>query len=405
MRALAAAAKLDVTIDSAGTGGWHVGELPDPRSRAAAAKRGYELTHRARQFQVTDFDRFDLVVAMDRENLANLERMARGRRTPPRIALLRAYDPSAPDGAEVPDPYSGGDGRVRARARPLRARVPRPRRRDRTRMKPESTGSRAGAAVTAIDPVAGGDINDAFRVRLADGRIVFVKSHGHAPPGMFAAEAAGLDWLRAGSSQLIVPRVLAITDAWLVLEWLELDGRPDLAALGRGLAELHRAGAPSFGLDRTSYLATLPQDNTPAADWPTFYVERRLRPLCTRARLDVDAQLDRLRARADVFGPPEPPARLHGDLWWGNVASVRGVPVVIDPAVYGGHREIDLAMLALFGGLPDALIRAYAELSPLADGWRDRIALHQLYPLAAHACLFGGSYGAQVVRTLATFVG
>ena len=259
-----------------------------------------------------------------------------------------------------------------------------------------------GAEIVATDPVAGGDINDAFRVRLADGRVVFVKSHDHAPPGMFAAEAAGLEWLRAGP--LRVPRVLAVDDAWLALEWLDLDGRPDLAAFGRGLAELHRIGAPTFGLDRASYLATLPQDNTPADDWPTFYVERRLRPLCTRAKLNVDAELDRLRANIDRFGPSEPPARLHGDLWWGNVASIGGAPVVIDPAVYGGHREIDLAMLALFGELPDALIAAYAELTPLADGWRDRIALHQLYPLAAHACLFGGSYGAQVVRTLATYV-
>ena len=198
--------------------------------------------------------------------------------------------------------------------------------------------------------------------------------------------------------------MIAVDDDWLALEWLDLDARPDLAAFGRGLAELHRVGAPSFGLDRANYLATLPQDNAPAREWPAFYIERRLRPLCTRAKLRVDAQLDRLRTRADLFGPPEPPARLHGDLWWGNVASVAGAPVVIDPAVYGGHREIDLAMLALFGGLPDAWIRAYEEIMPLADGWRDRIALHQIYPLSAHACLFGGSYGAQVVRMLATYV-
>ena len=108
MRALVGEAKLEIEVASAGTGGWHVGELPDPRTRAAAAKRGYELTSRARQFVVTDFDRFDLVVAMDRENLANLERMARGRRIKPEIRLLRSYDPTAPEGAEVPDPYSGG---------------------------------------------------------------------------------------------------------------------------------------------------------------------------------------------------------------------------------------------------------------------------------------------------------
>jgi fructosamine-3-kinase len=271
-----------------------------------------------------------------------------------------------------------------------------------------------GSAVTDVRALAGGDINDAYRVTLADGRSVFVKEHGRAPAGMFEAEAAGLDWLRDGSSPagdsaassgLRVPRVLAVDGAWLALEWLALDGRPAPAVLGRGLAALHRIGAPSFGLDRANYLATLPQDNTPEPDWPTFYVERRLRPLCRRAKLGLDRQLDALLATRDCFGPPEPPARLHGDLWWGNVAACDDAPVIFDPAVYGGHREIDLAMLALFGGVPAALAGAYAEVYPLADGWRERVGLYQLYPLAAHACLFGGGYGSQVARTLERYAG
>jgi fructosamine-3-kinase len=258
-----------------------------------------------------------------------------------------------------------------------------------------------GAAVVAREPVSGGDINDAYRATLDDGRVVFLKQHAHPPPGMFAAEAHGLDWLREGP--LRVPRVLAIADDHLALEWLELRGKPDPRALGSGLARLHALGAPSFGLDRDNFLATLPQDNTPEPDWPGFYVERRLRPLCRRAKLGLDRELDRLRA-ADIWGPEEPPARLHGDLWWGNVAASAGEPVILDPAVYGGHREIDLAMLALFGGLPDALIGAYEEVFPLAGGWRERIALHQLYPLAAHACLFGGGYGSQVRATLGRLI-
>lgn len=265
----------------------------------------------------------------------------------------------------------------------------------------------SGLKIVDRQPVHGGDINEAFKATLDDGRIVFVKQHARAPTGMFAAEAAGLEWLREGP--LRVPRVLEIADDHLMLEWLDLSGpplsgRPEPRALGRGLAALHQLGAPSFGLDRANFLATLPQDNTPEVDWPTFYVERRLRPLCTRAKLGVDEQLDALRERPDLFGPPEKPARLHGDLWWGNVAAIGFQPVLIDPAVYGGHREIDLAMLALFGGLPDALIAAYDEVHPLSDGWRDRIPLHQLYPLAAHACLFGGGYGTQVVRTLERYV-
>jgi fructosamine-3-kinase len=265
-----------------------------------------------------------------------------------------------------------------------------------------------GSDIVRADSVSGGDINDAYRVELGDGRRVFVKSHEQAPAGMFAAEAAGLDWLHAGPVR--VPRALAVSDSWIVLEWLDLRDRPDPDAFGRSLAALHYTGAGWFGLDAPNYLATLPQDNTPEPDWPAFYVERRLRPLCRRAKLGLDRELDRLRAHSDVFGPPERPARLHGDLWWGNVASAvvpngGGVTeaVIFDPAVYGGHREIDLAMLALFGGLPDRLVDAYDEVWPLADGWRERLALHQLYPLAAHACLFGGGYGAQVKTALARF--
>jgi fructosamine-3-kinase len=259
------------------------------------------------------------------------------------------------------------------------------------------------------EPIAGGDINDAWRVELADGRRVFVKTHGAPPPGMYAAEAAGLAWLAEGPIR--VPRVLAVADGFLALEWLEL-GRGRSAGsgpgatfdeqLGRGLAQLHALGAPGLGHTRDNYLATLPQDNTPAADLPTFWIERRLRP--TIARLGDAAlltRLDRLAARPERFGPPERPARLHGDLWWGNVGRAGGgEPVVFDPAVYGGHREIDLAMLALFGGLGDTLLDAYREIWPLDPEWRSRLGLWQLYPLAVHAVLFGGGYVPQLARGL-----
>ncbi len=256
-------------------------------------------------------------------------------------------------------------------------------------------GAALGSPVAAIEAIPSGDVNEAHRVTLVDRRVVFVKSHRTPPPGMFAAEVAGLAWLRG---PVHVPEVLAHAEHWLALAWFERDKRElDHAALGRGLAQLHQRGAPRFGLDGPSYLATLAQDNAPEPDWPTFYVERRLRPLVAQlGDRALDGLLDRLRMRPDRFGPPEPPARLHGDLWWGNVAACGGSPVIYDPAVYGGHREIDLAMLAMFGALPDRLIAAYAEVAPLADGWRDRIAVHQLYPLAAHAVLFGGSYAAQL---------
>jgi fructosamine-3-kinase len=265
-----------------------------------------------------------------------------------------------------------------------------------------------GSDITQVVSVSGGDINAAHRVTLADGRRVFVKSHDSPPPGMFAAEAFGLEWLRDGPIR--VPKVLGQAESWLALEWIDMRGRPDSVAFGRALAGLHQLGLPTFGIDelQPSYLATLPQDTKPEPDWPTFYVEHRLRPLFRRAKLGMDDELDRLRARADVFGPPEKPARLHGDLWWGNVSAIptagAAIPVIFDPAVYGGHREIDLAMLALFGGLPDALVEAYDEAWPLAAGWRERIVLHQIYPLAAHACLFGGGYGEQARSALAQYL-
>jgi fructosamine-3-kinase len=265
--------------------------------------------------------------------------------------------------------------------------------------------------VAGTTSIAGGDINEAWRVELADGRRVFVKTHAAPPPGMYAAEADGLGWLAEGP--LRVPRVLAAGERFLALEWLDL-ASPEPRRLdepfGRGLAGLHALGAPGLGYARDNYLATLPQDNTSALDLPTFWVERRLRPTIARladralvARLD--RALDQLAARPERFGPPEPLARLHGDLWWGNVGAVGGAPVLFDPAVYGGPREIDLAMLALFGGLGDALIAAYDEVWPLAAGWRERIPLWQLYPLAVHAVLFGGSYRSRLAHSLDAVVG
>lgn len=256
--------------------------------------------------------------------------------------------------------------------------------------------------MVAAEQIGGGDINDAWRATLADGRCVFVKTHASPPAGMYAAEARGLAWLAQGP--LRVPSVVACAEAFLALEWLELGPRTHAidAAFGRGLAQLHQLGAPSFGFDAPNFLATLPQDNTPEPDVATFYVERRLRPWVRRIAAgrgpDLNTALDRLAP--SLFGPPEPPSRLHGDLWWGNVAATHGEPVIFDPAVYGGHREIDLAMLALFGTVPPSMLAAYEEVWPLAEGWRDRVALWQLYPLAAHAVLFGGGYVGQLARTL-----
>jgi fructosamine-3-kinase len=257
-----------------------------------------------------------------------------------------------------------------------------------------------GSAAARSTRLSGGDINRALRLDLADGRTIFVKHHDDPPAGMFAAEARGLAWLAVPDGPH-VPRVLAVGDTWLALDWL--DGiRPPASrfapALGRALAALHAAGAPCFGLDHDNFIAVLPQDNRPTATFEELWIERRLRPLVVRSKdAGWSSRLDRLHARwADIAGPDEPPSRLHGDLWSGNVHAHASGPAIIDPAVYGGHREVDLAMLALFGGLDDATVAAYHERFPLADGWRDRAAFWQLYPLLVHHVLFGGGYGRRV---------
>ncbi|HEX6237882.1 MAG TPA: fructosamine kinase family protein [Acidimicrobiales bacterium] len=275
-------------------------------------------------------------------------------------------------------------------------------------------GGRDAVAVERVVPVGGGCISEVARVELGDGRSVLAKSAAGTPDGLLAAEADGLRWLAEGlegATVTRVPGVLALTRDVLVTEWVE-PGRCREAtgeALGRGLALLHAAGAPRFGGPRDGFIGTLPQRNVPGADdWPTFWFTHRIEPLTALAHdrgalpPGTAALVDRLADRlAGLAGPPEPPARLHGDLWWGNVhVDTQGIPWLIDPAAYGGHREADLAMLTLFGDLPPALVAAYEAQSPLADGWRERLRLWQLEPLLVHAALFSGGYGASARAVL-----
>ncbi|MBJ7519162.1 MAG: fructosamine kinase family protein [Solirubrobacteraceae bacterium] len=271
----------------------------------------------------------------------------------------------------------------------------------------------AGSAVLELRPVAGGDLNDAYAADLADGRRLFVKTREGAPPSEYATEAAGLRWL-AEPGALRVPEVVAVGETFLALAWVEPGGAHDAEELGRGLALVHGAGAPGFGGPQPMRLGPVVLPDEPLSSWPAFYAERRLMPLVGAARdggaLDVAgaAAVEAVCARMnDLAGPPETPARLHGDLWAGNVlADTDGHPWLIDPAAYGGHREVDLAMLTLFGGgLGARGLAAYEEVAPLADGWRDRVELWQLFPLLVHAVLFGGGYGASAARIARRYAG
>ncbi|MEV7794642.1 fructosamine kinase family protein [Streptomyces sp. NPDC087512] len=247
-------------------------------------------------------------------------------------------------------------------------------------------------------------------VALDDGRTVMVKRGEGA--GAARAEAAGLRWL-AWAGAVRVPAVHGDDADWLVTDRVEQGppGAGAAAAFGRDLAALHAAGAPAFGAPppggpREAYIGLALMRNVPGDAWPDWYAEHRVLPYLRRA---VDAGTLRSAEAADIelvcarlprlAGPAEPPARLHGDLWNGNVLwGADGHVRLIDPAAHGGHRETDLAMLRLFG-CPhlERIVDAYQEAAPLADGWAGRVGVHQLFPLLAHAVLFGRGYAERAV--------
>jgi len=272
-----------------------------------------------------------------------------------------------------------------------------------------------GSAIVAARRVHGGDVASAYRLDLADGRRVFAKTHPAPPPHHFSTEAAGLRWI-AECPSIDVPEVLAVSDdpPFLALGWIDEGPAREgtESSLGRALADLHRAGAAEFGRwDRRS-TGSRGLPNEPCPSWAEFYATQRLLPLARLAR-DGNALDERTVAGLELVagrlpelgGDPEPPARLHGDLWAGNrIVDDSGRNWLIDPAAHAGHREFDLAMMRLFGGYEESCFEAYDEIYPLAAGWRERIALHQLAPLAVHAIKFGGGYAGATQRALAQYV-
>lgn len=264
--------------------------------------------------------------------------------------------------------------------------------------------------------VGGGCINDCYRLQTSKGAFFLKLNNARRFPKMFETEAKGLALLSSAKA-LPIPHVFEYGEvegvSFLLMENIPTGTERDdtMLNLGRGLAALHKQSNKQFGLEYDNYLGSLPQQNTFADTWSEFFVERRLRPqmeLAAKAGLiedSVQGDLEILFARVPQLFPVEEPALLHGDLWSGNYLVGRaGEAYLCDPAVYYGHREMDIAMSRMFGAFDDDFYVGYTEVYPLQKGWEQRIGLCNLYPLLAHVNLFGGSYVNQLSRTVKSYL-
>lgn len=261
--------------------------------------------------------------------------------------------------------------------------------------------------------VSGGSINQAYEVKTSLGSFFVKVNHKTLYPGMFEAEVKGLNLMRE-NTLLRVPEPLFVASvgnqAYLVMEYVE-QGSKDPSfwkRFGEGLAALHRTTSNHFGLTHNNYIGSLPQQNNQHQNWADFFEQERLRPQIEMANNQLDGrtidQFEKLFSLLPELFPNEPPALVHGDLWGGNyLCDEKGEPVLIDPAVYFGHREMDLGMTTLFGGFSEALYEEYHRVFPLEHGWRERLDLYNLYPLMVHVNLFGGGYLQSVKQILNRF--
>ncbi|GCF93350.1 aminoglycoside phosphotransferase [Enterococcus florum] len=257
-------------------------------------------------------------------------------------------------------------------------------------------------------PIGGGDINQAYRV--SDGKKdYFLKYHPNMSADFFQAEADGLAEL---GQAVRVPEVIQVgayqKDAYLLLEWIE-PGRGDQRDLGNALSRLHDVKSERFGYPRNNFMGLFPQINQQEKDWWTFYFTNRIEVQIEAAKKrnhwhtnrDMAYQSFKAQVLEKWAGLNFKPSLLHGDFWSGNTYfDQQGEPVFVDPAVYYGHRELDIAMSQLFGGFRKEFLTAYQEAQPLYQGWEERLPIYQLYYLLVHLNLFGESYGSSVDRIL-----
>jgi fructosamine-3-kinase len=269
--------------------------------------------------------------------------------------------------------------------------------------------------ITRYEKVQGGDINESYCLQSTGNKYFLKLNDADRLPHMFEREAEGLEALRVNST-IVIPGVIKhgiINDRqWLLLEWIEKGAvkKESLQNFGAKLAQMHRTPQPYFGWHNNNYIGSLLQTNTQYDNWAEFYIQCRLMPLI-KLLFDADTFTKQEMTIAELASkriavsfPNEPPALLHGDLWAGNYTiTATGDAVFFDPAVYFGHREMDIGMTQLFGGFDNAFYNAYQEVYPLENGWQQRLSLTQLYPLLVHAVLFGGHYIPRVKDILKTW--
>lgn len=277
----------------------------------------------------------------------------------------------------------------------------------------EHTG--ASQKIISSLPMGGGSINDAFELQTNEGKFFLKVNSASRYPEMFRREMQGLQALREpGVIQVPEPKLVGEENdvAWIVMEHIEKGhyGESFRDNFGFQLASLHKVRAGSFGFENDNYIGSLSQKNDRLELWGEFFVNMRIEPLVRQARdaamLDNGsvASFEKLYLKLDSFFPEEPPSLIHGDLWSGNfMANKKGEPVIYDPAVYYGHREMDIGMSRLFGGFDRQFYESYNDHFPMESGWEERIEVANLYPLMVHVILFGGSYLYDVKSILKRF--
>ena len=264
-------------------------------------------------------------------------------------------------------------------------------------------------------PLSGGSINDAFMIETAEGKYFLKYNRASAYPGMFEQEAKGLKILY-DAGEIRVPELIGFGEAaeytYLVLEYLESTGRKQnfWEDFGRKLAFLHRHTNDYFGLDHDNYIGSLKQYNKCYESWLQFFIEERLMvqmEMAGRSGLlssSMQQAFERIFESLDSIFPDEPPALIHGDLWSGNfMVDEKGQACIIDPAVYYGHREADLAMTMVFGGFDSRFYSSYLEEYPLPDGWEHRSDIYKLYHIMNHLNIFGTGYYSQAIRLMNSY--